>query len=49
MYSEKRHGMGWIPDYPDFRDYTGPDQMWMVMAGAALRRKNTLLEAKNIY
>ncbi len=19
---EKRHGMGWIPDYPDFRDYT---------------------------
>ena len=22
MFSEKRHGMGWIPDYPDFRDYT---------------------------
>jgi len=22
MYSGKRYGMGWIPDYPDFRDYT---------------------------
>ncbi len=18
----RKHGMGWIPDYPDFRDYT---------------------------
>ena len=22
MENVKRHGMGWIPDYPDFRDYT---------------------------
>jgi len=22
MMLEKRHGMGWIPDHPDFRDYT---------------------------
>ena len=22
MVSENEHGMGWIPDYPDFRDHT---------------------------
>jgi C1A family cysteine protease len=22
MENVRKHGMGWIPDYPDFRDYT---------------------------
>jgi hypothetical protein len=22
MHNGKKYGMGWIPDYPDFRDYT---------------------------
>ena len=35
MLSEKRYGMGWIPDYPDFRDYTErTEEVKLVLASA---------------
>jgi len=40
---EERTGMGWLPDYPDFRDYTeGHEKVNKVMAptGALLIRNS---------
>jgi C1A family cysteine protease len=39
---QKKHGMGWIPDYPDFRDYTDKTEEVKLVLGSksALRVKS---------
>ncbi|MFH1124011.1 MAG: hypothetical protein V1758_10180 [Pseudomonadota bacterium] len=41
MLSAKgRYGMGWLPDYPDFRDYTeGNEEVHKVIAPTGILKK----------
>ena len=43
MHDEKKHGMGWIPDYPDFRDYTEKTEEIKLVLG-----QKKVLKAKNM-
>jgi C1A family cysteine protease len=40
---QKKHGMGWIPDYPDFRDYTEKtEEVRLVLGSKGLLRAKSL-------
>jgi len=39
MDMERRHGMGWLPDYPDFRDYTDQTGEIQTVLGPGGKRK----------
>jgi C1A family cysteine protease len=42
---QKRFGMGWIPDYPDFRDYTEETEDVKLALGSGVRSKGRGLPA----
>jgi len=40
---QKKHGMGWIPDYPDFRDYTDKtEEVKLVLGSKSVLRVKSL-------
>jgi C1A family cysteine protease len=40
---QKKHGMGWIPDYPDFRDYTDKtEEVKLVLGSKSVLRGKSL-------
>jgi len=40
---QKKHGMGWIPDYPDFRDYTEKtEEVTLVLGSKGVLRAKSL-------
>jgi len=44
-----RHGMGWIPDYPDFRDYTEKtEEVRLTLGSAALSKGKSLAASMDL-
>ena len=46
MGNSEKHSMGWIPDYPDFRDYTGEhEEINKLLAQSQLLKADTAVPA----